>query len=73
MITIRLFRPSDLLPCTQVFIQVFKEPPWHDQWPSISKAQAYVRELTQMPRFRGYVVWEVDEQTGSERIVACVN
>lgn len=70
MIVIRLYRPRDLPACTGVFVQVFSEPPWQDRWPSLGKAQAYVHGLAEMPRFRGYLAWEVNQRTGAERIVA---
>jgi aminoglycoside 6'-N-acetyltransferase I len=58
---IRPFAAQDLDPCTDLFIRVFSEPPWHDKWPSIEVARAYLRHYVDTPGFEGLVA-TVDQQ-----------
>ncbi|WP_438315607.1 GNAT family N-acetyltransferase [Sporosarcina sp. FA9] len=49
---IRLFEENDLLKCTRLFINVFNEEPWNDNW-SEGVAKQYLLDYTNTPGFMG--------------------
>ena len=44
--------------CVQVFMQVFNQEPWGDQWPTPQRAREYLLDLVNTPGFKGFVVHE---------------
>lgn len=61
MVELREFQPEDLEPCVQVFVEVFRQPPWSDRWPSFERARGYISDLTGIPGFRGFLALQEDE------------
>ena len=61
MLELREFSPEDLESCVQVFVEVFRQPPWNDRWPSFERAQQYVSDLTGIPGFRGFLALQGGE------------
>ena len=61
MFTVRKMVLEDLDACTELFIRVFSNEPWHDEWKSFYHARTYLEDFTKMPRFIGFVA-EKDEQ-----------
>jgi ribosomal protein S18 acetylase RimI-like enzyme len=55
---LRKYRPTDLDRCVQLFIRVFAQPPWEDEWPSEERAKAYLGDIVAAPGFRGFVAYE---------------
>jgi ribosomal protein S18 acetylase RimI-like enzyme len=55
---VRAFRDGDLDRCVELFVKVFSQEPWEDQWPSAERAQAYLSDIMGTPGFRGYVACE---------------
>lgn len=53
-ITIRDTAQDELGACTRLFLSVVSRPPWNDRWPSFEAARAYLREIMDTPRFRGW-------------------
>jgi len=42
---IRAYKPSDLARCVKLFVKVFSQPPWEDQWPSEERAGEYLSDI----------------------------
>jgi aminoglycoside 6'-N-acetyltransferase I len=63
MITIRDFRPDDFDGCTKLFIQVFRQAPWNDDW-SLERAKLYLRDIVMLPNFYGVVAQNESEIIG---------
>lgn len=60
---IKVVEESDLLTCTDVFIEVFNGEPWNDEWQP-EKAKQYVLDFYHTPGFMGLVATEGEETTG---------
>jgi len=58
MVQIRSFRSADLERCVMLFITIFSEDPWHDQWLSFARARAFLADIIGTPGFRGFVAEE---------------
>lgn len=41
-----------------VFVQVFGQPPWEDEWPSNERAKGYLSDIVNTPGFKGFVAYE---------------
>ncbi|ETP70386.1 GNAT family N-acetyltransferase [Planomicrobium chinense] len=54
---------SDLLRCTDVFIEVFNREPWNDEWEP-EKAKQYLLDFYHTPGFLGLVAQEGEEVIG---------
>ena len=54
---------SDLLRCTDVFIEVFNREPWNDEWEP-EKAKQYLLDFYHTPGFLGLVALEGEEVIG---------
>nr|WP_316046002.1 hypothetical protein [Planococcus glaciei] len=54
---------SDLLRCTDVFIEVFNSEPWNDEWKP-EKAKQYLLDFYHTPGFLGLVALEGEEVIG---------
>lgn len=54
---------SDLLRCTDVFIEVFNSEPWNDEWKP-EKAKQYLLDFYHTPGFLGLVAQEGEEVIG---------
>ena len=52
---IREFKVTDMDRCVQVFVKVFSQEPWGDQWPTSQRAREYLLDLANAPGFRGFV------------------
>lgn len=59
----RQFMESDLLDCAQVFIEVFNDEPWNDQW-TFEQAVNYLRQQYQTPFFLGILAIEEEAIIG---------
>jgi len=55
---IRAYKPTDLGRCVKLFVKVFSQPPWEDQWPSEERAGEYLSDIVGTPGFEGYVAYE---------------
>lgn len=58
-----LFAESDLLKCTETFIEVFNGEPWNDNW-NTEKAERYLHDFYRTPGFIGILAVEGDEVLG---------
>lgn len=54
---------SDLLKCTETFIEVFNQEPWNDNW-SPEKAGRYLLDFYRTPGFIGILAMEGEEVLG---------
>jgi aminoglycoside 6'-N-acetyltransferase I len=54
----RAFKSTDLDRCVRLFVKVFSQEPWEDQWPSLARAKAYLSDIVNTPGFRGFVLYE---------------
>ena len=54
---IREFTIADFQKCRELYIRVFNNEPWNDDWTTES-ANAYLQELTEHNRFLGYTLWD---------------
>ncbi|MCD5002146.1 GNAT family N-acetyltransferase [Enterococcus saccharolyticus] len=59
----RQLMKSDLSACAKVFIEVFNDEPWNDQW-SFEQAVNYLRQQYQTPFFLGVLAIEKEEIIG---------
>ena len=66
MVSIRPFKPEDLDPCADLYVRVFAEPPWGEEWRA-EEARDHLAHTVGTPGFVGLVA--VDE---NERIVGMV-
>jgi len=55
---VREFKTTDMDRSVQVFMEVFSQEPWGDQWPTPQRAREYLLDLANAPGFRGFVVHE---------------
>jgi ribosomal protein S18 acetylase RimI-like enzyme len=67
MLKVRAFQPEDIVACSRLFVAIFREPPWHDRWPSLKKAQGYLQDIVDTPGFRGFMAWQ-EEANGEELV-----
>ncbi|GEK34642.1 GNAT family N-acetyltransferase [Kurthia sibirica] len=55
---IRPLTAEDLSACTELFLKVFTQPPWNDQWTSTEAARIYLEEYSHNPVFLGFILEE---------------
>ena len=60
---IKLIEQNDLIQCTEMFIKVFNDDPWNDEW-TFSKAQKYLLDFYNTPGFLGVLALENKEVIG---------
>lgn len=60
---LRLFTGSDLEECTNVFVHVFNQAPWNDEWTTV-KAFQYLNDFVNTPGFLGIVAEDGEEIIG---------
>ena len=60
---IKKFADCDLEKCCELYIEVFNQAPWNDEW-TMDSAQLYLQELIDHKRFLGYTLWENDALLG---------
>ena len=58
MFKLRAFRPTDLDRCVAMFVRVYGQPPWEDEWPSEERAKDYLADIVGTPGFEGFVAYE---------------
>jgi len=63
MATIRPFQPGDLEPSAELYVAVFAEPPWNEQW-AIPDARAHLVQTIATPGFEGLVALEGERIVG---------
>ena len=61
---IKPFSICDFDKCCDLFIKVFNEPPWNDNW-TVETAKKRLKEFTDNKRFLGYTLWEDDMLIGA--------
>ena len=61
---IKPFLICDFDKCCELFIRVFNEPPWNDNW-TIETASKRLKEFVDNKRFLGYTLWEDDVLLGA--------
>lgn len=61
--TIRIFQPDDLVKSIELFIHVFNDEPWNDDW-SNEKARLYLSDIAGTPGFIGIVATHNEELDG---------
>jgi aminoglycoside 6'-N-acetyltransferase I len=70
MMTIRPFQSGDLEECAQLYVRVFAEPPWSEEW-TPQDARRHLEQTFQTPGFVGLVAEEggriVGVVTGTSR------
>jgi len=54
---VREFSTNDLQKCCALFIRVFNDSPWNDNWTN-ETAYTYLQELVNNKRFLGYTLWD---------------
>lgn len=59
----KFFAESDLLKCTETFIEVFNQEPWNDGW-NTEKAGRYLLDFYRTPGFIGVLAMEGEEVLG---------
>jgi GNAT superfamily N-acetyltransferase len=63
MVTIRSFESADLEECAQLYVRVFAEPPWLEEW-TPEHARRHLDQTLKTPGFRGLVAQEGDRIVG---------
>jgi aminoglycoside 6'-N-acetyltransferase I len=63
LVTIRPFEPEDLEECAQLYVRVFAEPPWQEEW-SPADARRHLEQTLKTPGFVGLVAHEGDRIVG---------
>src|SRR5262249_37710490 len=63
MVTVRDYQPGDLDECVALYIRVFGEPPWEEQWDS-ADARAHLEQIILTPGALGLVALEDGRITG---------
>jgi aminoglycoside 6'-N-acetyltransferase I len=53
---LRNYRSDDTFQCAELFVDVFNDDPWFDDWLSFDYAYDYLLELVMNPVFMGFVV-----------------
>jgi GNAT superfamily N-acetyltransferase len=62
-ITIRPFEQGDLDKCAELYVRVFSEPPWGEEW-TLDHALAHLRQTMTTPGFEGLVAIEGESIVG---------
>src|SRR5215831_6899299 len=57
MVTVRDYLPSDLDECVALYIRVFSEPPWEEEWDPVD-ARAHLEQILLTPGSLGLVALE---------------
>ena len=57
------YEPEHLAACAHLLIEVYNTTTWDCRW-STEKAKTYIEELTQMPRFVGFLLEDDGEIVG---------
>lgn len=52
---IRKFEPSDLEPCTEIFMSVYNNEIWQNCW-SFERAKEYLKDITDFKKFIGFTL-----------------
>lgn len=60
---VRPYEAADLHKCTVLFIDVFNQAPWNDQW-NPETAEQYLDDFTLSPGFRGFVAEDGEQIRG---------
>jgi GNAT superfamily N-acetyltransferase len=63
MVTTRPFLPGDLEECAQLYVRVFAEPPWSEEW-TPQDARRHLEQTHQTPGFVGLVALDGDQIVG---------
>ncbi|HEX6819429.1 MAG TPA: GNAT family N-acetyltransferase [Ktedonobacterales bacterium] len=63
MVTIRPFEPDDLDACAELYVRVFAEPPWNEEWQP-AEAREHLRHTVKTPGFVGMVAVDGDRVVG---------
>lgn len=50
---------------TALFLTVYQQPPWNDEWPDFYTAKTYLQEFYDNPSFIGYMVSENNRLIGA--------
>lgn len=50
---------------TALFLKVYSEPPWNDEWPNFHTASTYLREFCDNPHFLGYMIEDNEHVIGA--------
>ena len=58
MVKTRPFKPTDLDRCVHLFVKVFSQEPWQDQWPSLERAEEYLSDIVGTSGFKGFIAYE---------------
>lgn len=61
--SIRPFTSDDLAACVDLYIRVYAQPPWHEDWPHAA-ALAHFEQSSGTPGFYGWVAVEAGELIG---------
>lgn len=51
---IRQFTLSDIDACSEAFVEIFNDEPWHDEW-TREGAKTYVLDFFNTPKFLGFI------------------
>lgn len=60
---IKVLTENDLENCAQLFVEIFNNEPWNDQW-TLKGALTYISEFFYTPNFKGYLAMEGEEIIG---------
>jgi GNAT superfamily N-acetyltransferase len=63
MVTVRDYQPDDLDECVALYIRVFGEPPWEEQW-DLADARAHLEQIILTPGSLGLVALEDNQIMG---------
>jgi GNAT superfamily N-acetyltransferase len=63
MVTIRPYQSGDLEPCAALYVTVFAEPPWNEEW-TVEDAKAHLVQTITTPSFEGLVAVEGERIVG---------
>ena len=63
MVTVRDFQSGDLDECVALYIRVFSEPPWHEEWDP-AEARGHLEQILLTPGSLGLVALEDDQIMG---------
>lgn len=66
-ILMKKFNTNDIEKCSELYLRVFSDYPWYDDWLSLNQVQNYLKELTDNPVFEGFVAYE-----NSEVVAVCL-
>ncbi|MBA4537277.1 GNAT family N-acetyltransferase [Bacillus aquiflavi] len=59
----KVFTENDLIECTKIFIEVFNDEPWNDEW-TFERAKQYITDFYHTPGFFGVLAIEKGEMIG---------